>query len=576
MNCDKPLFFDTINKKLTYLDDQNRCVELQIVGAKGKDGATGRNGTIFAGTTNFITKFVNPTTIGNSSLFDDGNIGYGTVTPNTVAAFDIVSTTKGMLFPRMTTVQRDAIVVGATEDGLFIFNTTTEKLNFWNNTLGIWESIDTATGGDVSGSGTTNYITKWTDGVNSVIGDSLLFDNGASVGVGIAIPLSFFHVAGTIRTGVSATTNGSIVFQNSANANTVTISSGATAANYTLVLPTAQGAANSFLLNDGAGNLSWNTGSALSGIFFQQGGNSFGATARLGTNDAFALEFETNNTLAGTISSAQLWSIGTAAPVAGVKMLITGTTNDSTAYALRIDSSTVNNMVVVRNDGRVGIGTASPLSSLNVVSTNTSYAWFQDATTGTGITDGFQVGTFGGTYGGFLWNFENLPTVFATNNVERMRIYANGHVSIGGVFPAGAPFFDVTAPGAAMNLFNTTFSSDADFYQGANNAVGNPKYFNWRVNADAATNGTLYLIPNSLVTGDAIVVFESGGNVGIGTNTPAVSALLELSSTTGALLITRMTTAEKNALTAINGMIIYDLDLNKFQGYENGAWTNFI
>jgi len=56
----------------------------------------------------------------------------------------------------------------------------------------------------------------------------------------------------------------------------------------------------------------------------------------------------------------------------------------------------------------------------------------------------------------------------------------------------------------------------------------------------------------------------------------ATSALLELSSTIGSLLIPRMTTGQKNALTAVNGMIVYDNSLNKFQGYENGAWASFI
>jgi len=64
------------------------------------------------------------------------------------------------------------------------------------------------------------------------------------------------------------------------------------------------------------------------------------------------------------------------------------------------------------------------------------------------------------------------------------------------------------------------------------------------------------------------------GNVGIGTITLAVSALLDLTSTTGALLLTRMTTAQRNALTAVNGMIIYNSDTNKIEGYENAAWVD--
>lgn len=140
------------------------------------------------GTLNFIPKFTpNGTTVGDSSLFDNGNIGYGTVAPVSVAAFDIVSTTKGILIPRMTTAQRNLIPVGAATDGLLIYNTSTEKYNFWNQTLGIWESIDTSTGGDVSGSGTTNLIPRWTDGPNSILGDSIIRDNGTVAAVNRAV-----------------------------------------------------------------------------------------------------------------------------------------------------------------------------------------------------------------------------------------------------------------------------------------------------------------------------------------------------------------------------------------------------
>ena len=42
------------------------------------------------------------------------------------------------------------------------------------------------------------------------------------------------------------------------------------------------------------------------------------------------------------------------------------------------------------------------------------------------------------------------------------------------------------------------------------------------------------------------------------------------------LLLGNMTTTERNALTAANGMIIYNTTDNKFQGYENGSWANLI
>ena len=48
-------------------------------------------------------------------------VGVGTTTPNASAALDITSTTKGLLIPRMTTAQRDAISSAAT--GLMVYQT---------------------------------------------------------------------------------------------------------------------------------------------------------------------------------------------------------------------------------------------------------------------------------------------------------------------------------------------------------------------------------------------------------------------------------------------------------------------
>ena len=59
------------------------------------------------------------------------------------------------------------------------------------------------------------------------------------------------------------------------------------------------------------------------------------------------------------------------------------------------------------------------------------------------------------------------------------------------------------------------------------------------------------------------------GTVGIGTQEPNASAALEINSTTGALLLPRMTTEERNSLNATEGMIIYNSTDLKYQGYSN-------
>lgn len=53
-----------------------------------------------------------------------------------------------------------------------------------------------------------------------------------------------------------------------------------------------------------------------------------------------------------------------------------------------------------------------------------------------------------------------------------------------------------------------------------------------------------------------------------------VDAALEIQSITGGLLIPRVTTAQKNAMIVTNGFMVYDLTLNAFNFYENGAWIS--
>ncbi|MEO8149112.1 MAG: T9SS type A sorting domain-containing protein [Bacteroidia bacterium] len=76
-----------------------------------------------------------------------GSAGIGTATPNTSALLEIKSTAKGLLIPRMTLTQRDAIATPAT--GLMIYQTnSTQGFYYYNGTA--W----TAVSGTASGANT--------------------------------------------------------------------------------------------------------------------------------------------------------------------------------------------------------------------------------------------------------------------------------------------------------------------------------------------------------------------------------------------------------------------------------------
>jgi hypothetical protein len=69
-----------------------------------------------------------------------GIVAIGTTSPNAVAQLDVTSTTRGFLPPRMTSAQRDAIATPPA--GLMVYNSTTNKLNFYNGTA--WEAVTSA------------------------------------------------------------------------------------------------------------------------------------------------------------------------------------------------------------------------------------------------------------------------------------------------------------------------------------------------------------------------------------------------------------------------------------------------
>jgi predicted heme/steroid binding protein len=74
------------------------------------------------GTTNYLAKFTGTSAIGNSLLFDSGSaVGLGTATINAAALFQMDSTTRGFLPPRMTQAQRQAI--STTPEGLIVYQT---------------------------------------------------------------------------------------------------------------------------------------------------------------------------------------------------------------------------------------------------------------------------------------------------------------------------------------------------------------------------------------------------------------------------------------------------------------------
>ena len=100
----------------------------------------------------------------------NAQVGIGTTTPNASAVLDLTSTNQGLLPPRLTTTQRNAISSPAT--GLTIYNTTLNCIEYFNGTG--WKnhcdgSLTAPTGGGAS-SGGTAVVSTWTSTVGCAVG----------------------------------------------------------------------------------------------------------------------------------------------------------------------------------------------------------------------------------------------------------------------------------------------------------------------------------------------------------------------------------------------------------------------
>jgi hypothetical protein len=91
--------------------------------------------------------------------------GIGTSNPDPSAALDIVSTDQGVLHPRLTTAQRDAISSPA--EGLTIYNTTDKCLQVWDGAA--WNCA-------VGGSGSEGGSSSSTLGANTSIPNVFVSD----------------------------------------------------------------------------------------------------------------------------------------------------------------------------------------------------------------------------------------------------------------------------------------------------------------------------------------------------------------------------------------------------------------
>ncbi len=103
-----------------------------LTGNAGTNAATN-----FVGTTDNVDLVFRTNNTEKARVTGNGSVGINQPAPNATSILDIQSTTKGVLFPSMTTAQRDAIAGPAI--GLTVYNNSLNVHQFWNGTC--WVNV---------------------------------------------------------------------------------------------------------------------------------------------------------------------------------------------------------------------------------------------------------------------------------------------------------------------------------------------------------------------------------------------------------------------------------------------------
>jgi hypothetical protein len=245
--------------------------------------------------------------------------------------------------------------------------------------------------------------------------------------------------------------------------------------------------------------------------------NTTGVITNSEPDQVVALTASTGISVTGTYPN---FTITNTAPSSGGTITGGGTTNYLSKWT---GASALGNSLVFDNGTNVGIGTTSPNVELAIYKSDTPRLHLQNSTSGTASNDGFQVALSGAD--GYLWNWENGATIFATNNAERMRITSGGNVGIG----ITNPQYKLHIQGSGLMASIQNLSAGTDEYSQLEFAAGNRRGYIWLGNENtsawAGAGGLNIYTSNGNIdfwtSGVQHVRIKDNGDFGIGTMAPA-------------------------------------------------------
>ncbi|MFI5135497.1 MAG: hypothetical protein ACHQD9_06565, partial [Chitinophagales bacterium] len=408
-----------------------------------------------------ISNLIGLSVKGQNTFPSSGSVGIGTTTPNSSALLDATSTTKGMLIPRMTLAQRNAIASPAT--GLMIFQTNSTP-GFYYYSGAAWAAVSPKS----ANTALSNLAATTTINAALLPNASSTLDFGSSTR---NWRNGFF--GGAVKVGaVSGTPTAGMIQWNGTD------------------FQGYNGTTWNSLTGGGGGSGPWST----------FGNNIYSTnTGSVSMGPVYVSPYVGENKL--QIGSPDDWTNPT---FSGNDIAIYNADgiNGMSFYASPTSSYwyTTNNFAIM--NGNVGIGTDNPTTKLNVLT--------GDATWGITHSNGsVSVGTYVGSSGGWLATQSNSPLYFCTgllnaNGSAQMTLLLNGNVGIGTINPSTK--LTVQTADGSYGIIHTNGTVSVGTYVGNNGG--------W---FGTESNHPLYFFTNN---GNAMMTVATNGNVGIGTINP--------------------------------------------------------
>lgn len=390
------------------------------------------------------------------SILDGGNVGIGTINPG--AKLEVNGSLK--------------LTGGAPGAGKFLISDNTGLASWFDLSPSLLPA-------GVSGNTLRHNGTGW-------VANNVLYNNGASIGIGTVTPSSRLEVFGS----------GYGMLQNDG---TVAVGSFTSALGGWLGTKTAH---SLHFFTNNSNPLATLTTAGNFGIGIQN------------PNAPLSFASTTGNKIAlwGDASGGH-YGLG----IQGSLLQLYGSANNADiAFGYGSSTSFTENMRV-KGNGNVGIGTASPNSKLEVF--GSGYGIFQNDGT-------VSVGTYTSAAGGWLGTSSNHPLHFFTaNSGEKMTLSVAGNLGIGVTTPT-SPLSFPAAEGKKISL-----------YPGATGDAGFGVYANeLRIHTDYSGADITFGYDNFINPFTERMRIRGNGNVGIGTNNPSEKLEVKGSSGQGILV----------------------------------------